>query len=67
MLDILSITAPIYIIIFLGFVLTRIGLFAKPEMRVFGKFVLNLALPALLFKTLAHTQSSVDCILNVVF
>ena len=63
MLDILSITAPIYIIIFLGFVLTRIGLFAKPEMRVFGKFVLNLALPALLFKTLA--QRSIGEIVNV--
>ncbi len=56
MLDILAITSPIYIIIFLGYLFTRIGVFAKVEMRVFGKFVLNLALPALLFKTLAQRQ-----------
>lgn len=56
MLDILAITSPIYIIIFLGYLFTRVGVFAKIEMRVFGKFVLNLALPALLFKTLAQRQ-----------
>ena len=56
MLDILAITSPIYIIILLGYLFTRIGVFAKAEMRVFGKFVLNLALPALLFKTLAQRQ-----------
>ena len=56
MLDILAITSPIYIIILLGYLFTRIGVFAKVEMRVFGKFVLNLALPALLFKTLAQRQ-----------
>lgn len=56
MLDILAITSPIYIIIFLGYLFTCVGVFAKIEMRVFGKFVLNLALPALLFKTLAQRQ-----------
>ena len=54
MLDILAITSPIYIIILLGYLFTYFGVFAKVEMRVFGKFVLNLALPALLFKTLAQ-------------
>ena len=62
MLDILSITSPIYLIILLGYLFTRAGVFAKVEMRVFGKFVLNLALPALLFKTLA--QRSIGEILN---
>jgi malonate transporter and related proteins len=63
MLDILAITSPIYIIILLGYLFTYVGVFAKVEMRVFGKFVLNLALPALLFKTLA--QRSVGEIVNV--
>jgi len=53
MLAILSITSPIYVIILIGFALTRIGIFGKSDLRVLGKFVLNLALPALLFKALA--------------
>ena len=56
MLDILAVTSPIYLIIALGFGLTRGGLFAKPDMRVFGKFVINLALPALVFKALSQRQ-----------
>jgi malonate transporter len=56
MLDILAITSPIFITILLGFLATRFGLFAKPEMRVFGTFVVKLALPALLFKALAQRQ-----------
>ncbi|WP_342617977.1 AEC family transporter [Rhodoferax sp. GW822-FHT02A01] len=58
MLDILSITSPIYFIIGLGFGLTKVGLFSKLDMRVFGKFVLNLALPALVFKALSQRQFS---------
>jgi malonate transporter len=54
MLDILAITCPIYITIALGFLTTRLGLFAKADMRVLGKFVINLALPALLFNALAR-------------
>jgi len=56
MLDVLSITGPIYIVILLGFATTRIGVFAKADMRVFGKFVINLALPALLFHALAQRR-----------
>jgi malonate transporter len=56
MLDILAITSPIFITMLLGFLATRFGLFAKPEMRVFGTFVVKLALPALLFKALAQRQ-----------
>ncbi len=55
MLDILSITSPIYLIILLGFAMTRGGIFAKSEMRVLGKYVFNLALPALLFRAVALT------------
>ncbi|NVO07868.1 MAG: AEC family transporter [Rhodoferax sp.] len=56
MLDILAVTSPIYLIIALGFGLTRSALFAKTDMRVFGKFVINLALPALVFKALSQRQ-----------
>ena len=53
MVPILSITAPIYLLILLGYGCVRAGLFARNDMRVLGQFVLRLALPALLFRTLA--------------
>lgn len=62
MLDILSITGPIYLCIALGYLATRGGLFDRADMRVFGKFVINLALPALLFNALS--QRSVGEIFN---
>jgi len=62
MLDILAITGPIYLAIGLGYVATRWGIFERADMRVFGKFTLNLALPALLFNALS--QRSVAEILN---
>jgi predicted permease len=62
MLDILAITGPIYLCIALGYLSTRFGLFARTDMRVFGTFVINLALPALLFNALA--QRKVGEILN---
>ena len=63
MLEILGITVPIYLTIALGYVCTRMGLFAKAEMQVFGRFTLQLALPALLFNALS--QRSVAEILNL--
>ncbi|MEY4755344.1 MAG: hypothetical protein RJA34_242 [Pseudomonadota bacterium] len=63
MMDVLSITGPIYLTIAIGFLVTRLGLFAKADMRVFGKFVINLALPALLFNALS--QRRLGEILNV--
>ncbi len=56
MLDILSITAPIYLVVAMGFLCTRAGLFARGDMRVFGKYVINLALPALLFNVLSNRR-----------
>ena len=56
MLDILAITGPIYITILIGYLTTRQGIFAKSDMRVFGKYVINLALPALLFNALSQRQ-----------
>lgn len=63
MLDILAITIPIYLVIAIGFGITRTGMFAPADMRVFGKFVIQLALPALLFNALS--QRSVAEILNL--
>ncbi|MFM1908579.1 MAG: hypothetical protein RLZZ591_2256 [Pseudomonadota bacterium] len=56
MLDVLSITGPIYLTIAIGYLATRLGLFAKADMRVFGKFVIQLALPALLFNALSQRR-----------
>lgn len=54
MLNILSITGPIYLSILLGFLATRQGIFSKSELQIFGKFVLKFALPALVFSSLAQ-------------
>ena len=62
MLSILSITGPIYLAVLLGYACTQLGLFARADMRLFGKFVINLALPALLFNALS--SRSVGEILN---
>lgn len=56
MLDILTITGPIYVVILIGFLSTRFGVFTQAEMRVFGKFVVKLALPSLIFNALAQRQ-----------
>ena len=53
MLDVLSITFPIFALIGLGYGLVFWGVFTTDNMRVFGKYVLNIALPALLFKAVA--------------
>lgn len=58
MLDILAITGPIYIVIALGYLSVRAGLFARADMRVLGQFVLYVALPALLFNALASRRVS---------
>jgi malonate transporter and related proteins len=64
-LAVLSITVPIYLVMAVGWLATRSGLFARAEMRTFGKYVINLALPALLFNALS--QRSVAEVLNPVF
>lgn len=65
MLSVLAITGPIYFVVALGYACTRAGLFARADMRVLGKFVIQLALPALLFNALS--QRSVGEVLNPVF
>ena len=58
MLEILTITGPIYLVILIGFLTVKFGLFAAPDMRLIGKFVLFLSLPALLFRALSTRSFS---------
>lgn len=50
---ILSITFPIYAAIGIGYAIVRQGWFTAGDMRTLGQYVLNLALPALLFNAVA--------------
>ena len=38
MLDVLALTGPIFLVIAAGWLATRAGLFARADMRVFGKY-----------------------------
>lgn len=62
---VLALTGPIFLVIAAGYAATRAGLFQRAEMRVFGKYVIHLALPALLFNALS--QRSVGEVLEPVF
>ncbi len=53
MTAILSITFPIYAAIAIGYLIVARGWFPASDMRVLGKYVLNIALPALLFTAVA--------------
>ena len=54
MLDILSVTAPIFIMIAIGYAAVCSGVFEAGTMRVLGSYVVYLALPALLFKAVSQ-------------
>lgn len=54
MLNILTITAPIYLLILAGYCMTRWGIFTSQDLNALGKFVVQLALPALLFKAISE-------------
>ena len=56
MLEMLSITGPIYLTISIGAASVRFALFSKSDMRAIGKLVINLALPCLLFNVLSHRK-----------
>lgn len=53
MAAIFSITFPIYAAIAIGYALVARGAFARADMLVLGRYVLNIAMPALLFHALA--------------
>jgi predicted permease len=58
MLQTLAITGPIYLVIALGFLAVRFGIFSKGDTRVLGTFVVKFALPALVFTALSQRQVS---------
>lgn len=62
MFEVLAITGPIYLLIALGYAAVRGGLFTAAELRVLGRFVLTLALPALLFDAVSRRR--LDEVLN---
>ncbi|TWI52468.1 hypothetical protein IQ22_03237 [Pseudomonas duriflava] len=62
MLQILSITAPIFILIGLGFLSSRSGLLTREQVRGLGSFVITFAMPALIIKALS--QSPIDHVFN---
>ena len=62
MLQTLTITGPIYLVIALGFLAGRFGVFSKSDIRVLGTYVAKFALPALIFTALS--QRPVSDILN---
>lgn len=51
--DILAITFPIYAAIAIGFAIVKLGWFGQSDMRTLGKYVMDIALPALLFNAMA--------------
>lgn len=53
MLDILSATVPIFLVVGLGFVTTRLGMFERSDMSVLARYVVKLALPVLIFVNVA--------------
>lgn len=55
MLDILNITAPIFIIIALGYLCVRLKAIDPKHAKGMGSLVLNIALPALMFNAIAAT------------
>lgn len=52
MSDILGITAPIFLIVATGYAAVRLGILARTELRTLGGFVIHIALPALILRTL---------------
>lgn len=63
MLQVLNITAPIYLLIAAGFLAVRLGIFRRDEMRFLGRLLVLFVLPALVFR--AITRYSLDEVLNL--
>ena len=63
MLTVLGITGPIFFIIAIGYTAVRRGLLGGKDARALGVFVIDFALPALLFKALS--QRSLGQLLNL--
>jgi malonate transporter and related proteins len=65
MTQILSVTAPIYILIAVGFLAVRSGLLSKTDNQALGRFVLYFCVPPLLFR--AFAQRSLGEVVNFSF
>lgn len=63
MLQVLNITAPIYLLIAAGFVAVRSGVFQKTDMRLIGRLLLLFIMPALVFR--AVTRYPLQEVLNL--
>lgn len=53
MIEILSITGTIFVVIGAGYLSVRLGLFSSQEVQTLGKFVVNFALPALILRAVS--------------
>jgi len=58
LLDILSVTAPIFIIVGIGYSAVRLHLMPQDGIRALAIFVVNFAVPALLFKAISERSIS---------
>ncbi len=56
MLQVLNATGPIYLLVALGFVLTRTGVFHRAQIMALGLFISKVALPCLIGGTLARSD-----------
>lgn len=52
----LAIVAPVFAIILIGYVIGRLGLFSSDQVRAFGRLVILVVLPALIFNALATAK-----------
>ncbi|WP_028310863.1 AEC family transporter [Derxia gummosa] len=60
--DILAATAPIYLLVALGYAARRLGAFDTADARVLGRYVINFALPALIFRAVG--QRPIEALLS---
>lgn len=56
MLEILAVTGPIYLLIALGYLSGRRGVFQPADLRVLGQYVVQYALSALMFRAVSQRQ-----------
>jgi hypothetical protein len=63
MLKIISATSVVFIVIALGYVSVKRSLFSQRDTDTFGKYVVNLALPALIFRSVS--ERNISEILNI--